>query len=301
VPPAPRDLPPPTTPGPLLPWLLTALAPMNRTRVKQLLQHGRVFVNGRPVTQHDHPLTPADRVSVAAEGTTTRPGDTPPLPILFEDEAVVVIDKAAGLLSVATDEVKDDTAFTRLSAVLARRNAGRPFVVHRLDRGTSGVLIFARSEAARDRLQFTWARVEKTYVAVIEGSPQPAEGRVTDYLLEGGNLRVRRATADTPGAKRAMSTYRTLGTHKRASLVSVTILTGRKHQIRVHLAGLGCPVVGDRDYGAKTDPVGRACLHSWRLGFDHPVTGRRVEVVAPVPADVWRAYGAPPDQRPRIT
>ena len=99
----PRDLPPPTTSGPLLPWLLAALAPMNRTRVKQLLQHGRVLVNGRPVTRHDYPLTPADRVSIAGEGNPTRAGDKPPLVVRYDDDTLVVIDKPAGLLSVASE------------------------------------------------------------------------------------------------------------------------------------------------------------------------------------------------------
>lgn len=298
MPPAARNLPPPAAPTPLLPWLLVALAPMNRTRVKQLLQHGRVLVNGRQVTRHDHPLTPADCVSVAGEGATPRPGMRPLLEVLYDDDTLVVVNKPAGLLSVATDEEKDDTAFTRLTAQL---RGGRPFVVHRLDRGTSGLLVFARSPQARDRLQANWADVSKSYLAVTEGTPRRAEGTIDNYLLEGDNLRVRSVAADTPGGKRAVSRYRTLGTHGRLALVAVDILTGRKHQIRVHLAGIRCPVAGDRDYGAKTDPVGRVCLHAWRVGFDHPVTRERVEVMAPVPADIWKAFGAPADQRPRIS
>lgn len=297
MPPAARALPAPPAPTLLLPWLLTALAPMNRTRVKQLLQHGRVRVNDRPVTRHDLPLTPADRIVVTAEGGTPRRATPPPLEVRYEDDALLVVNKPAGLLSVATDGEKEDTAFTRLAAQVGER----PAVVHRLDRGTSGLLVFARSPLVRDRLQANWADVSKTYLAVTEGAPHPSEGTIDNYLLEGDNLRVRAAAADTPGAKRAVSRYRTLGTHGRAALVAVDILTGRKHQIRVHLAGVRCPVAGDRDYGARTDPVGRVCLHAWRVGFDHPVTRKRVEVEAPVPADVWRAFGAPAHQRPRIS
>ncbi|HYH69445.1 MAG TPA: RluA family pseudouridine synthase [Urbifossiella sp.] len=292
-----RDLPPPV-PGPLLPWLLAALAPMNRTRVKQLLQHGRVLVNGRPVTRHDHTLTPADRVSIAADGAAPRGSLS--VAIVFEDDALVVIDKPAGLLSVATDAEKDDTAFTRLAELLERRKAGRPFVVHRLDRGTSGMLLFAKTARVRDQLQAGWDGVSKTYLAVTEGTPRPADGTVENHLLEGGNLQVRPAAPDAPGAKRAVSRYRVLGSYDGRALVAVELLTGRKHQIRVHLAGLGCPVVGDRDYGAKTDPVGRVCLHAWRLAFDHPTSARRVELEVGVPPELWRTYGAPADQRPRI-
>jgi 23S rRNA pseudouridine1911/1915/1917 synthase len=293
-----RPLPPPTAPGPLLPWLLAALAPTNRTRVKQLLQHGCVLVNDRPVTRHDHELRAGDRVRLAAEGAAPRPGQPPALPVVYEDAAVVVVDKPAGLLSVASDEQKDDTAFTRLTAALARRKAGRPFVVHRLDRGTSGLLLFARSAAARDRLQSTWDAVTKTYLAVVEGAPRPAEGTIDNVLLEGNNLRVRTASADEPGAKRAVSRYRTLETRGGFALVAVELVTGRKHQIRVHLAGLDCPVAGDRDYRATTNPAGRVCLHAWRLGFDHPATGERVEVEAPLPTELRRAMGS--DQRPRM-
>lgn len=293
-----RDLPPPER-GPLLRWLLTTLAPMNRTRVKQLLQHGRVLVNGKSVTRHDHPLTPADRVAIAAEGM--EPRTSPLVPICYEDDALVVIDKPAGVLSVATDAEKNDTAFTRVSALLERRKAGRPFVVHRLDRGTSGLLLFAKSARVRDQLQADWEAVSKTYLAVTEGVPRPADGTIENHLLEGGNLRVRPAAADVPAAKRAASRYRVLGTHDGRALVAVELLTGRKHQIRVHLASLGCPVVGDRDYGAKADPVGRICLHAWRLALDHPLTGRRVEVEASVPPELWRAYGTRADQRPRIS
>jgi 23S rRNA pseudouridine1911/1915/1917 synthase len=293
-----RDLPPPEA-GPLLPWLLAALAPMNRTRVKQLLQTGRVRVNGRPVTRHDHPLTPADRVAIAADGAAPR--GPPALTICYEDEALVVIDKPAGLLSVATDAEKDDTAFTRVSALLERRKAGRPFVVHRLDRGTSGLLLFAKSARVRDQLQADWESVSKTYLAVTEGVPRPAVGLIENHLLEGGNLRVRPVAAGAPGAKRAASWYRVLGSHDGRALIAVELLTGRKHQIRVHLAGLGSPVVGDRDYGSDSDPVGRVCLHARRLAFDHPVTSRRIEVEAAPPPEVWQAYGAREDQRPRIS
>ncbi|QDU20921.1 RluA family pseudouridine synthase [Urbifossiella limnaea] len=292
-----RELPPPT-PGPLLPWLLNVLAPTNRTRVKQLLQHGRVLVNGRPVSRHDHPLTPADRVSIAANGAAPR--TAPSLTVVYEDDSLVVIDKPAGLLSVATDAEKDDTAFTRLAALLERRKAGRPFVVHRLDRGTSGLLLFAKTAPVRDRLQAGWEAVEKTYLAVTEGVPRPAEGVIENHLLEGANLRVRPTPADAPGAKRAASRFRVLGEHAGRALVAVELLTGRKHQIRVHLAGLGCPVVGDRDYGAKDDPGGRVCLHAWRLAFDHPDSDRRVAAGASPPPELWRAYGAPADQRPRM-
>src|SRR5947207_3644524 len=152
---------------------------MNRTRVKQLLAGGRVRVNGAATTRFDAPLAPGDRIEVArhappADRTLERAG----LAVVAEDDAVIAVDKPSGLLTVATDAEKTDTAFARLAAHLAARRAGRPFVVHRLDRDTSGLLLFARSAAARDALRAGWAAATKSYLAVVRGVPRPAEGVV---------------------------------------------------------------------------------------------------------------------------
>jgi 23S rRNA pseudouridine1911/1915/1917 synthase len=273
-----RELPSPEIAGPLLRWLLIALAPMNRTRVKQLLTHGRIHVNGTSITRHDHILQPGDHVSIGEAKTAST------LPIIYEDDAVVVIDKPAGLLSVATESEKEDTAFVRLAAVLP----ARPSVVHRLDRETSGLLLFARSNAIRDQLQKTWDEVEKTYLAVVEGTLRQREGIIDNFLLEGKSLRVTASPSPKAGAKRAVSRYRVLKPNAGLSLVEVIIETGRKHQIRVHLAGLGCPIIGDSVYGATTNPAKRLGLHAHRLAFEHPITRKRIEIESPLPAALAR-------------
>jgi len=226
---------------------------------------------------------PADIVTIARGPAAPRIH----VPIVYEDDAVIAIDKPCGLLSVATDEEKDDTAFTRLAAVLRARDAGRPFVVHRLDRDTSGLLLFARSAATRDRLQRTWEAVEKLYLAVVEGLPRQDEGSIENHLVEGKNLRVRIAR---PGgaAKLAVTHYRVLASRDGFSLVEVKLETGRKHQIRVHLASLGCPIIGDADYGARTNPARRLGLHAWKLAFDHPVTSKRTNLETPFPEELDR-------------
>jgi 23S rRNA pseudouridine1911/1915/1917 synthase len=282
-------LPPPTAEGPLLAWLLEALRPMNRTRVKELLRDGRVTVNGTPTTRHDHPLRPGDRVTIRRDRPAGRDLERVGIKVVYEDDSLFVVDKPPGLLTVATEAEKTDTAFARLSTHLAARGAGRPFVVHRIDRETSGLLLFARSVAVRDRLQSSWDGVTKIYLAVVEGSPGPAEGVVENHLVEGRNLRVR--VGSGPGAKRAVTRYRVVTSRGRYSLVEVRLETGRKHQIRVHLAGLGCPVVGDQVYGARTDPAGRLGLHAWKLALDHPATSRRVELESPLPAKLRRVVG----------
>jgi len=283
-----RDLPPPTAHAVLLDWLLTALAPMNRTRVKQLLRSGRVSVNGASITRHDHPLKPADRVAIGRDAPVAHTAAQLGVPVVYEDAAVLVIDKPSGLLSVATEDEKIDTAFVRLRFHLESMSAGRPFVVHRLDRDTSGLLLFARTAESRDTLQTNWESVTKTYLAVVEGTPREAEGTVENFLTEGRDLRVRASNRPGGEAKAAVSRYRVVGTRDGNSLVEVLLETGRKHQIRVHLAGLGCPVVGDTVYGATTDPCGRLGLHAWRLTFEHPTSGERVEVESPLPRELRR-------------
>jgi 23S rRNA pseudouridine1911/1915/1917 synthase len=284
-----RDLPPPTEQVPLLPWLLSTLAPMNRTRVKEVLRSGRVEVNGTSVTRHDHPLHPGDRVRLLRDPPPARDPRMAGLTIAYEDDAVVVLDKPSGLVTVAASPGDPtDSAFSKLNRAMEARHAGRVFVVHRLDRGTSGLLMFARTADIRDRIQANWETVSKTYLAVVDGVPDPAEGVIDNFLTEGDDLTVRASRTERPGSRRAISRYRVVSTRGRCSLVEVVIETGRKHQIRVHMAGLGCPVVGDKRYAATFNPAGRLGLHAWRLAFDHPTTGRRVELESPFPKELRR-------------
>jgi len=277
-------MPPVTEEAPLLAWLLGALAPLNRTRVKQLLKFGSVSVNGLPTTKHDHPLKPGDRVEVTRGGAAPdRTLELAKIVILFEDDALIAIDKPAGLLTVATETERTDTAFARLLTHLATRNRGRPFVVHRLDRDTSGVLLFARTAEARDALQSQWDAVTKTYLAVVEGRPRQAEGEIDNVLVEGDDYRVRIARDGDANAKRAISRYRVLKTKERFSLIEVELITGRKHQIRVHMNGLACPIIGDPIYGKAANPAKRLGLHAARLSLPHPITGERVELESPLP------------------
>lgn len=282
-----QKLPSPTAETELLEWLLAALAPMNRTRVKQLLRSGRVTVNGASATRHDHPLRPGDALAIERDAPAPS-ASASGLAIVYEDAHVIVIDKPSGLLTVATESEKTDTAFVRLSEYLAARNGGRPFVVHRLDRDTSGLLLFARTADTRDELQADWESVTKTYLAVVEGVPHPREGTIDNYLTEGRDLKVRASRHAGKDAKRAVSRYKVRESRGGFSLVEVELETGRKHQIRVHMAGLGCPVAGDKLYGAATDPARRLCLHAWKLSFDHPATAARVDTESALPTVLSR-------------
>ena len=276
-----------TTAAPLLSWLLDALRPMNRTRVKQLLRHGSVKVNGVITTRHDYSLQPGDQVAIAR---TERILENAGIAVILEDDALIVIDKPPRLLTVATVTEKTDTAFARLNAHLTTRGLGRPYVVHRLDRETSGLLLFARSAAVRDQLQTNWDTVTKTYLAIVEGKPSRDAGIVDNFLLERRDLRMH-AVRKGCGGRRAVSHYRILDTRGPYALLEVKLETGRKHQIRVHLAGLGCPVIGDPLYGSASDPAGRLGLHAQRLSLDHPMSGQRLDLEVPLPAALGRIMG----------
>ena len=286
---------PPTADGPLLEWLFKALAPMSRTGVKQVLKHGQVSVNGTPTTQFDYPLKAGDVVAV---GRAVKPDPLATMlaeagmPIVHLDRDLILIDKPAGLLTVETDNEKADTAFAVLLECLAQHKQGKAFVVHRLDRGTSGLLLFARSEAARDTLQANWDGVRKMYLAVVAGTPRQPAGTIRNYLTEGTDFKVRATSTEGPDAKLAVTHYKVkTEPGRRFSLIEVRLETGRKHQIRVHLAGLGCPVIGDSTYGSKRSPADRMGLHAWKLSFDHPGTGERVEFEAPLPRVLKKVIG----------
>jgi len=278
-----NTLPSPSDTTPLLPWLLQSLAPMSRTSIKELLRSGRVQVNETSITRHDHILQPTDRICIVRE---VRPAPEAPFPILHDDEHFIVIEKPAGLLTVATDTEKLQTAYVLLRDWLQERNAGRPFVVHRLDRETSGLLLFARSIEMRDRLQEAWPTVRKKYLAVVEGVPQRREGRIETDLVEGRDLRMRICRTPTRGMQHAITAYRVLQEREQYSLVEVELLTGRKHQIRVHLAHVGCPVLGDAMYGAKLNPAGRLALHAWQLALKDPISGTWHDWESPLPNEL---------------
>ncbi len=212
------------------------------------------------------------------------------LTMLYEDREILVVNKAAGLLTIATDAVRDRTAYFMLTDYVRKgvaKSRERVFIVHRLDRETSGVLVFARTPGAKRQLQDHWDAVEKEYMAVVHGHLQEPEGVVTSYLTENRALRV----FSTPHAARgrlSRTAYRVRHTSGAHSLLDIQLLTGRKHQIRVHCAELGHPVVGDRKYGKSGDRSKHLALHAHALTIPHPHTGERMRFTAPPPAHFAR-------------
>jgi len=260
-----------------------------RTR-KQMLGGGRVRVNGAITRSAGTALAAGDVVEVGArEPRTVLP---PALALVYEDEDVMVVQKPDGLLTIATERERVRTVYAHLMAhARTRKPPARVFVVHRLDRRASGLLVFATSAAAKRTLQAQFAAhaVERTYLAVVEGRVARPEGTITSRLLDDAPGRVRE-TRDPGRGRTAITRWRVRRRGARYTLLEVRLETGRRNQIRVHLAGRGHPIAGDAAYGSRTDPFGRLALHAHVLGFDHPRTGARLRFVSPAPAAFGRLH-----------
>lgn len=243
-------------------------------RLKQWLEGGRVRVNGTVVRRGDSAVRPTDRVELGAPPPPPVPA---PLRLIHEDAEILVIDKPPGLLTVADLSERERTAYRLLRDWMQRRDAGRLFIVHRLDRETSGLLVLARTFRAKEALQeqFRLRTPERVYVARVEGAVREAVGTLRSRLVEDRSLRVR-PTRDGRLGREAITQYRVLERAGDTTLLELTLQTGRRGQIRAQLGALGHPILGDRAYGSRRNPLGRVCLHATRLGFTHPGGGRIV-------------------------
>jgi 23S rRNA pseudouridine1911/1915/1917 synthase len=269
------------TAGGLLDYLLRVIPDKSRSTVKMILAGRQVFVNGTVTTRFDTPLQPGDRVRVIMEkGSMTL--SHPDLEILYEDDALVVINKRPGLLSVATTRERERTAYHILTDYARRGNPlARIFVLHRLDRETSGLMMFAKSERVQEMMQRNWDLMitRRRYVAVVEGKPARESDRITSLLQENSAMNVYSADDGKP----AVTRYRLLKSNRLYSLLELELETGRKNQIRVHMAEMGHPVAGDSKYGARSNPIKRLALHARELQFVHPLTRQAMSFQTEVP------------------
>jgi tRNA pseudouridine32 synthase/23S rRNA pseudouridine746 synthase/23S rRNA pseudouridine1911/1915/1917 synthase len=207
------------------------------------------------------------------------------LEILYEDRDIVVVEKINGLLTVGTEKVKENTAHFLVNEYVRKGNSkskNRAYIVHRLDKDTSGILVFAKSEEVKEFLQKNWPNTKKQYVAVLSGVLEKKEGLVSSYLLENSVHRMYSVPQSKEG-KLSKTGYRVIKESDHFSLVEVDLLTGRKHQIRVHMADLGCPVAGDKKYGVKGQGVKRLCLHSASLTITHPFSKELMTFESEIP------------------
>jgi RluA family pseudouridine synthase len=263
-----------------------------KTTLRQMLKSGRVRVGGEKEVDAKREIEAGETVDIAQKSVHLALPDG--LALLHEDADVLVVLKSNGLLTVATERERENTAQAYLNAYLAQKGEERVHVVHRLDRETSGVLVFAKSFAAREALkeQFAAHTTERVYIAVVEGTLDPPRGTFRSHLLERRDLRMQSVAAH-PDAKLAVTHYRTIESKGAWSMLEVRLETGRKNQIRAHLTEAGHPVAGDQLYGSKQNPLGRLGLHAKTLGFTHPTTGERLTFTAAIPKAFRALFGRP--------
>lgn len=272
-------------PDELLAFLHRQRPRASRKHLKNLLNVGCVLVDGQAIRQFDHPLQAGQLVTLLPRQVAIQPQGLPPLPIVHEDDFLIVVNKPPGLLTVATDKEKRRTAYAMLSEYVKRsHHDNKIFIVHRIDRETSGLLLFAKSEEVKRTIQDSWLDViaERLYVAVLEGKLARTSGAIKSYLKETSAMRVYSSTNPHQG-KEAVTLFRRLAVSRAYSLVELHLETGRKHQIRVHMQELGHPVAGDKKYGATSNPLKRLALHARVLAFHHPEDGRLHRFETPIP------------------
>lgn len=286
----------------LLSFLQSKMGGMAKTSVKQMLGQRRVSVNGSVQTRHDTPLHKGDRV-VVISGRGNIELKHPKLRVVYEDESLIVVEKKPGLLTVPTFHGSaETTAFSILKDYVHRQNqrAGI-YTVHRLDRETSGLLVFAKSPELQQYMRTYWRQLvtKRTYVALAEGHFEQQDGKITTWLTEDKRNAVVYSSPTDDGGQIAITNYHTIRESsvqengKTYSQVELNLETGRTNQIRVHLASIGHPVVGDRKYGHGNEdsPIDRLCLHARILEFIHPATEKTIHFETPVPRDFNHIFG----------
>lgn len=265
-------------------FLLEKLSPQGRNSIKSLLAHGQVSVDDRVEKLYNFPLKLGQTVTVRKDRTTVAPALVG-LRILHEDDDIIVIHKDAGLLSIATPQETELTAYRQLTAHVRIDNPNnRIFVLHRLDRETSGVMMFAKSEKIQQAMQDSWKDVvkERMYVALVEGMVKKTQGTISSWLKESATLKMYSSPHPNDG-QHAITHYKVIQSNRNYSLVEVHLETGRKNQIRVHMQDIGHPIASDKKYGARTKPFSRLGLHARVLSFVHPTTGKLMRFETEIP------------------
>lgn len=267
----------------LMEFLMFKMPDTPRKTIKSILTHHQVAVGGVPVSQYNYPLVPEDVVTVSKNRIAKH--ERKDLPIIYEDEDIIVINKPSGLLSVATDREKGKTAYRLISDYVASFNPkARVYVVHRLDEDTSGVLVFAKNFEVREALQNHWQEVVETraYYAIVEGKMEKEEAVLQDYLMQ-NDLHLVFVTKNKKEGKLSTTQYKVISYKEPYSLLDVHISSGRKNQIRVQLGHRGHYVIGDDKYGEPSDPIKRLGLHAYQLTFTNPLNNKRYDFVTPMP------------------
>lgn len=270
--------------GSILEIAATFLKDHTLTKLKSMLRHNQFAINSMPTSKYDAKLQPGDKFSVNFD-QSFKVFKNPRVELVYEDEHIIVINKGYGVLSMGTDTKKDGTAYSIMREYVKYSNpAAKVFIVHRLDRDTSGLMMLAKTMEAKDAMQHNWNNmvINRKYVAVVEGFVEQPEGVIKSYLAENSQYEVY-STNDPQKGQLAITRYKRLQSGNGFSLMEVELDTGRKNQIRVHMKDLGHPITGDRKYGAGHSPINRLALHAQTLRFVHPITHKDMNFSTPIP------------------
>lgn len=297
----------------LLSFLLAKMGGMTRTSLKQLLGQRRVKVNKVIQTRHDTPLRKGDTITIEA-GRGNIELRHPKLRIIYEDDALIIVEKKNGLLTVPYNPKSSETTALSILKDYVKKQSRQAavYVVHRLDRETSGVLVFAKSPELQEYMRTYWRQLvsKRSYVALVEGHLPKREGTITSWLTEDNHTAMVYSSPTDNGGQKAVTHYKVLKESVAAlpedsllygeeqggglfSLVELNLETGRTNQIRVHMQSIGHPVVGDRKYGHgnESSPIDRLCLHARTLEFIHPMTEKKVRFEAAMPKEFMKPFG----------
>lgn len=268
----------------LMLFLMANLSSKSRNNIKSLLKNKQVVVDGIAISQYNHVLSVGQKVEILAERQIEQQ-TLKGLKLIYEDDYLIVIEKNAGTLSVATEKEKNNTAYSFLSDYVKSQNPNyRIFVVHRLDRETSGIMMYAKSQRIQKLLQESWndSILERTYVAVVEGEVKNKKDTIISHLVESKALMVY-STKNTRTGQLAITHYETVEARPNYSLLKLNLETGRKNQIRVHMHDIGHSIIGDEKYGARTNPIRRLGLHALVLAFHHPILDKPMRFETQIP------------------
>lgn len=273
-------------PDELMQFLMKIFPGRSRTSVKTLLAKKQIFVDDRLVSQFNFPLQTGMKVAISSE-KGQREVKLKGVTIIYEDDDLIVIKKDAGLLSISTDKENETTAYSYLSNYVKEQNPDNQiYVLHRLDRETSGLMMYAKNFEAKGILQSNWQEsvMERCYYAVVEGVVQKKSGTITSWLTENANYLVFSSPVPNGGQK-AVTHFTVLKTSRNYSLLKIKLETGRKNQIRVHMQDIGHSVIGDKKYGSTRNPINRLGLHAYLIEFKHPVTEKIMHFETPLPKE----------------
>lgn len=259
---------------------------MNKTKIRNLLKYRRIELNGKIVERADESVIENDQITIDYENKQDSSSKKFPLPILFEDEYFIAVEKPAGIITSGKDVHQNVTLHELVSVYLMDKTKGKQnaFIIHRLDKEVSGIVLMSKAEKWQEVMKDNWQKCKKKYYAFVEGCPKPNAGKIETYLQD-TQEQVVVVTNNKDEGKLAITHYKLLKKIGKNSLLEVELETGRKNQIRVHLSHIGCPIVGDRKYGADASVLRQIRLHAYSLEFPHPVTEKMIRVISQPPSN----------------